>query len=422
MYKDYNGNTAYLYTFPVSCINFISNKEIECQLDLNETFYENPYSFFHRKVNKKDIFDDIYNLGRTIVKEFPNLIFISKIIDNGNSLNFDSNYSFFRPTNVSILDNYYYTIDILKSDNIKTKLSNFFLQYGVSESLTSFDSIQEYLMYNHNENDGNYNVTQILRRNIFKMNNEWIPINISNMNKYKVPATIYTIVNVIPFINTCMLIYYIKRFTYAINKGEPSTIFNLLQVFPELETFGIKTNDRKTYNETTRKSIIEFVNRLILSLNPYLQQYFIKNYSKPIYPPNLEEITERDIYDNKDIQWAFNLTEHCIITPILAAYDYLLQNIHGRNTLEYFCDNCGTILHIKSKLCYDCKINFYNQIIRKYEKTNEKKASILEKELDKFIKESETSLIPTVTPLIDKIYREQVASRTYYHKNKDNFD
>ena len=384
MYKDFNSNIAYLFTFPVSNLSInIEENGFDCDIGVNVDLE----SLLHKEVNKKNIFDDIYNIGNIINKEFRDIVFKPQLFfQNLVSIN-----------NLKNDDMLFFTIhpeEILTSEKVIIAITRFFKKYGISKSNTKLDTIRNNLV------------------TIFDTK--------TNHSINKDNVTISTKINIIPFINTCLLIYYIKRFTYAINKGEPSTIFNLLSVFPELETFGIKANDKNSYNSSTRKNIIQYVNKLLFKLNPYLNKNFIMNYQRAIYP-NLENINEGCIYDNKDIQWAFNITEYCIITPILAAYDYLLQSLRGNNNLDYYCDNCGTILHTKDQLCYDCKIDFYRQVIKDYETSKKEKANKLRKELNQFIKDSETCLIPWKTTLIDQIYINRKKSKKNYKKNKDNF-
>ena len=396
MYKDYNSNVAYLYTFPVSnlSVNF-KEYEFDCQININKKDYDDFRNCFHRKTNKKDLFNDIYKIGKMINKKIKNIVFKPQLyFENLVSTNNLKNNRIFFTINLD---------ELFTEKDILIEIGNFFIKYGVSNSETILDIQRNNLLtvFDNSLKIG------VWINNDSLLNKKEVTIDKNNI-------VISTTIEIIPFLNTCMLIYYIKRFKYAINKGESSTIFNLLPVFPELEKFGIIISNKDSYNENTKKNIIEYVNKILFKLSPYLEQNFPNNFQRTIYT-NLE-----DIYDNRDLQQYFNLAEYNIISPVLAAYDYMLQTLRGNNTLEYYCDNCGAILRIKEPLCYDCKIDFYYQVIEKYKNKNKKMANELEKELDLFIKESKTSLIPTSTSLIDQIYMNRKKSNKNYHKKKDN--
>ena len=408
MHKLYDSNYGYLTTYPCNNnVNFtIKNNILKCCSTYNKSFiFTNP-SFIYM-INKKDIYNDAYKLGIVISKEIKNLEYIG--YKNGCE-------SLFKITNE----------DITKSTIIVDSITEFTKKYGMPEN--DNDTRIHYDYQTTNDNDP-YNgiMDDDIRHKIINRNIVTIPTkhtknyselaktsgeNTIKINRIKKVTNTVTHFDVLPFINVCLMIYYIKRLSYGLKKREKSTIRNLSKIFTYLEDKLEIDNDKDV-----KSKVLKYLNKLQSETNIYINKNFkYTNFERHIYPDL--DYFEDDYY----IEKAFRITKYIIVVPILAAYDYLEQSLpYSKN--EIHCNECGALLLIKEPLCYDCRLNEYEKIITEYKrstvKKKQQKAEELEKERLKYIDSCKSFPFHASEYLdIDYIYNRRNIQSKYDNKNK----
>lgn len=445
MFKDFNSNNGYLATFNFREQSiYFSEDTLQFYVDHNypiETLWKCTDGLFHpyeannteliHSVSKIDIYEKAYEIGRTINDNIKDLIYTG--LNNSTGFLFNINSK-----------------NITENEKIMHLIKNFVLEYGFSDSELG-------PRINSNETgdiddplNGIRNSELIINGNIVT-----IPSNMKNIVEdsikleevlsytYAKNPLLYQMLSqkllknktrctfdVMPFVNLCLMIYYIKRFQYGLLRAQSSTIYKLSEVFTDLkEKYGIdiikdKTSrfyEEKTYNGKTRKKVITYFNYLQSVTATYINKHFkYYNYEIPVYPDLTEIIKNEDVDDSYNIEPALRTTQYIIRTPIIAAFDYLIQSIRSGNSTDNFCDECTAIIHTTHTLCYDHLIIYGNQIIQRRKKTGKKAYEEVEKDLNDFIEESKSTFYPSSGFLICKIYRDNKKSKKYDQKKKTN--
>ena len=412
MHRLFDNNFGYLMTYPCSQHNVkfqVIDKNLICTSFYNEHFDIPHPDRFIRLISKKDIFNSSIKIARDIIKEIKNIKYLGYSKDTNTLFNFSYE-------------------ELLSSELIKVRIAEFAGEYGMPESNNGLRMNLEHLPTDENDS---YNGIYDTESNPFDFNHYKIinPIETMLINRLKITekTSIETYLNVMPFVNICLMIYYIKKISNGLKQIDSPTIVNLSEVFTELKTkYGIYDN-KTSYNGKKRKDIIKFINKLQFELSCYINNnYKYTNYERNIYPNlSIDEIDESDYYKPKDIEKYFIIKKLIIVEPILVAYDYLLQRLTAKNTLEKHCNNCGETLLFGNYLCYECKLLYYQQVIDKYKKNKDKNRKIiedLENEMNKYIDVCEMNYYYNGEPLIiDKIYSERTKSnKSYRNKKGDN--
>ena len=371
MLDKYDDNYGYLVTYHSSNIDFKMNQDSLMCYGYDNSKYTwldpNDFNALIHRVNKKDLFNRVYEIGKKLAYGNKDIRFIGFENNSKNLFNISSK-------------------DILNNKLIIEEIEQFVLEYGFPESNGIPRINDEFTNLNIEDNNNGIfdNDIDPFQRDKIHLNpllNQILPEEV--IKRYSITYQM----DVISFINLCLMIYYIKRFKYGLDNGALSTIISLSSVFTDLkDKFDIDKNN--PYTPDKRNSVISYLLYMQHNLNCYINKYFSNNNFERIVFPDFNEIANSDdIYYTGDIVSFFRVKQYIIRTPILAAYDYLIQILPKRSNKSYKCKNCGSELHFKDVLCHTCKNNLYNEMLQKYkEKGNKEKYLIYKKEMDNYKK------------------------------------
>ena len=417
MHKLYDSNYGYLVTYPCNNSKIIfqtKNNILICCSNYNKIFkFTNSLGFINM-VNKREIYNDVFQLGKIISKELKELKY------NGYK---KDNISLFNITNK----------DIIESEVITIGITEFTQKYGMPENEHNAPRIK----YDYQANNDNDSLNGIMDNDIqYKIINQNINIightkdykklaesterNMRKTNEFKKETNTTIQFNVLPFINLCLMIYYIKRLSNGLKENENSTIHNLSKVFVDLEDkYEIENNKDK------KLKVMRYLSKIQSDTNHYINTNFkYTNFERIIYP-DLGFFKKDDQWnDDFYIEKAFRITKYIVVVPILAAYDYLEQTLPYNNKTEIRCKDCGALLLENAPLCYNCRLIFYENVISDYRKSNSeklrKKVPRLKKERDDYIKCCESVPFNISKHLeIDTIYNSRERQSKYDNKQKN---
>ena len=443
MFEAFNSNSGYLITFNINS-NHIYYSEQNLQFYsyisyLQEVHFAYEEGLFHpyqenedkliRLVNKEMILNDVLQIGKLITKSIKGLEFIG--------LSNTSNYLFnFSPKQItgneeimkeikSFVERYGFSECTLGARVNRNEMNNINDPYnGIMDSEPNINGLKltvpNYIGLDYDKKDeldtilNTLNGVPFIQRHIID----------SAINKYKAKLTF----DIIPFVNLCLIMYYIKRFSYGLLKSQVSTIYKLSGVFRDLkEKYGIdkgldknkKPPEEMTYNGSSRRDIIKYFYYLQNISTIYMEQHFKdNNYEIPVYPNLKETLNNEDIEDSYNIGPVLRATLYIIRSPIIAAYDYLIQTLRGKNTIENMCENCGLPIYTTLKLCSDCLIKLGKQIIHN-RKASGKDYKEVEDDLNNYMDECKKSIIPSSGFVINQIYINRKKSERYDQKKRD---
>ena len=415
MHKLYDSNYGYLVTYPCNNSKIIfqtKNNILICCSNYNKIFkYTNSLGFI-KMVNKRDIYNDVFQLGKVISKELKELKYIGYKKDNISLFN--------------ITDK-----DIIESGVITTGITRFTRKYGMPENENNARINYDYQANNEKDSLNGIMDDDIQYKTINQKINiiehtknynelaESIERNIRKTNEIKNRTNTTIQFNVLPFINLCLMIYYIKKLSTGLKENKNSTIHNLSKVFVDLEDKYEIENDKDK-----KLKVMRYLSKIQSDTNHYINTNFkYTNFERIIYP-DLGFFKKDRWDDDFYIEKAFRITKYIVVVPILAAYDYLEQTLPYNNKTEIHCKDCGALLLENVPLCYDCRLIFYENVISDYRKSNSeklrKKVPRLKKERDDYIKCCEDSPFNISKHLeIDTIYNSRERQSKYDNKQKN---
>lgn len=411
----YDNSYAYLNTYKCESYNInYQNDELIIEAinpipEKLKTIEQNDTSSF---ISKKDIFNRIFKLGK-------------QINDILKDIELTDNFISFVEDETNYIDNKIFNkLDELIYNNkeIKDTIINFFNDYGIMEWYGKSKPF-DYELYKLKK-DRELSNTFVVQEGI----NESIYLDYFSGN---IDLTTYSM-NIIPYINLSLLIYYIYNMKDVISNVKTKNLLNAIKIFPYLKDkyyemcfIDKETNEANIDGNVITKKAFQYNKKYALEVNNYLKLLVIKTtkyISNNIFILNDNKIlfNEENIpVDKTEINtynYSFFTNLYIMSNPFLTAYEYLLQILPNQQGVPpfYTCDNCNSVLEYKSLLCINCKKDIVENAKVKYLETKKDKDKKLYKELEKeFFEVSKDKYSPT--PRINKNYKEKENSKRYYY-------